>query len=123
MGGLRFDRRLPDRGYAYVGTSRFKRRADIWHIGHICRTDWLPVGGDQDNAEQHYPGVDSSSSGGELEDDDEEQLDADDDDHDERDAHIPSDDDDDDSDRHSCDFARMQARPDAQREDVSYLFD
>jgi len=132
MGGLRFDRRRPDRGYAYVGASRFKRRADVWHIGHIRRTDWLPVGGDRDGVEQHFPGVESSSSGSEpeSEDDDEEQTDADDDDDDDRDdeceTHVSSDDDGDDvdyADLHSCDLARLRAPPDAQREDFSYLFD
>ena len=44
--GLLFDRRLPDRGYAYVGTSRAKSRSSVYHLGHLRQTDWLPVGGD-----------------------------------------------------------------------------
>ena len=31
--GLWFDRRLPDRGYAYVGVSRAKRQADVFLMG------------------------------------------------------------------------------------------
>ena len=42
--GLRFDHRLPDRGYAYVGTSRAKSQACVFHIGTLRQTDWLPVG-------------------------------------------------------------------------------
>ena len=42
--GLYFDRPLPDRGYAYVGTSRAKARSNVFHLGKIRRTDWLPVG-------------------------------------------------------------------------------
>ena len=41
---LWFDRRLGDRGYAYVGTSRAKTKDDVYHIGSIRRTDWRPVG-------------------------------------------------------------------------------
>ncbi|CAE7271115.1 PIF1 [Symbiodinium sp. CCMP2592] len=52
--GLWFDRRLPDRGYAYVGLSRAKRRADVWHLGKIRRTDWRPVNGQGDPDEQQY---------------------------------------------------------------------
>ena len=45
---LRFDRRLADRGYAYVGCSRARRREDVYHMGSIRRTDWRPVGGNTD---------------------------------------------------------------------------
>merc|ERR1711963_1294274 len=40
---LRFDRKLPDRGYSYVGASRMKKLSALWHIGQLRRTDWLPV--------------------------------------------------------------------------------
>ena len=43
--GLLFDRRMPDRGYAYVGTSRAKLSSMVFHLGRIRQTDWLPVGG------------------------------------------------------------------------------
>ena len=42
--GLWFDRRLPDRGYAYVGVSRAKLRDSVFHVGKLRQTDWLPVG-------------------------------------------------------------------------------
>ena len=42
--GLCFDRRMPDRGYAYVGTSRAKIRTSVFHMGKLRQTDWLPVG-------------------------------------------------------------------------------
>ena len=112
MGGLRFDRRRPDRGYAYVGASRFKRRADISHIGHIRRTDWLPVGGDRDNNEQHFPGVDSSSSGSDEEEEDQ---------NDESETQVDSVEED--SDPESCDLSRLQYDPEAQQpDDLSCLF-
>ena len=44
--GIRFDRKLADEGYAYVAASRAKRRADVYLVGTIRRTDWRPVGGD-----------------------------------------------------------------------------
>ena len=47
--GLRFDRRLPDRGYAYVGVSRAKVRSSVFHVGKIRQTDWLPVGDAKDD--------------------------------------------------------------------------
>ena len=50
--GLWFDRKLPDRGYAYVGLSRAKRRADVFLMGKIRRTDWRPVGGEGRPGEQ-----------------------------------------------------------------------
>ena len=36
----------PERGYAYVGVSRFRTRDGVYHYGRIRRSDWLPVGGD-----------------------------------------------------------------------------
>lgn len=44
--GVRFDRRLADHGYGYVAVSRARRRADVYLIGNVRRTDWRPVGGD-----------------------------------------------------------------------------
>ena len=57
MAALHFDRRRPDRGYGYVGSSRVKRKADLYHVGSVRRSDWLPVGGDTrgPEAEQTHP--------------------------------------------------------------------
>ena len=41
--GLVFDRCCPDRGYAYVGASRARHAHDLFHVGRIRRSDWLPV--------------------------------------------------------------------------------
>ena len=49
--GLLFDRRKPDRGYAYVGTSRAKLRSSVFHVGRLRQTDWLPVG--EANDQEH----------------------------------------------------------------------
>ena len=44
-GALWFDHCYPpERGYAYVGASRFKS-INFFHYGRIRRSDWLPVGG------------------------------------------------------------------------------
>ena len=52
-GCLYFDHSYPpERGYGYVGVSRFKTRAGVYHYGRIRRTDWLPVGGPGAPAEQ-----------------------------------------------------------------------
>ncbi|CAL1165870.1 unnamed protein product [Cladocopium goreaui] len=53
--GLKFDRRRPDRGYAYVGTSRARKHTDVFHLGRIRRSDWLPVGVDSRGNEQRSP--------------------------------------------------------------------
>ena len=63
--GLLFDRRLPDRGYAYVGVSRTTTRSNTFLLGKIRRTDWLPVGGHA-QAEQTYPGDSSYTTDSEL---------------------------------------------------------
>eukprot|EP00973_Karenia_brevis_P045218 6263644-Karenia_brevis.AAC.1 len=57
--GLLFDRRRADRGYAYVASSRVRRRGDLWLVGRTRRTDWLPVGADADGQEQLQPSADS----------------------------------------------------------------
>ena len=41
--GLHLDKKVPDRGYAYVGVSRAKRHQDVFLVGAIRTTDWLPV--------------------------------------------------------------------------------
>ena len=53
--GLLFDRRCADRGYAYVGSSRVRRRDDLWLVGRVRRTDWLPVGDGTDEDELWWP--------------------------------------------------------------------
>ena len=72
MAGLRFDRRLPDRGYAYVGASRVRAREDLWHVGKVRRTDWLPVDGDVRGPEyeQTEPSAYSNVSDNTSDDDD-----------------------------------------------------
>ena len=81
--GLHFDRRRADRGYAYVGTSRAKLRRDVFLLGRIRRSDWLPVGGDARGGEQAEPGPMSesdseepSSSMADSMDDDSEDMDS-----------------------------------------------
>ena len=59
--GLHFDRRCADRGYAYVGASRAKRRQDVFLVGRVRRSDWLPVGGDARGGEQERPGPESET--------------------------------------------------------------
>lgn len=70
LGCLFFDKRRPDRGYAYVGTSRFRMRDRVWHAGDVRRTDWLPVGEDPRGGEQIYPSVDSCSDSEDEQDQD-----------------------------------------------------
>ena len=50
---LWMDRRLPDKGYAYVGVSRAKHRADVYHMGKVRRTDWRPVGPSAPGDKEH----------------------------------------------------------------------
>ena len=47
--GLVFDRRRPDRGYAYVGASRCRAANKLFLVGKVRRTDWLPVRGDPES--------------------------------------------------------------------------
>eukprot|EP00439_Symbiodinium_sp_Y106_P000617 s5023_g1.t1 len=58
---LCFDRRRPDRGYAYVGAPRVKHHGPLFHMGPVRRTDWLPVNGDPAE-EQTWPSALSQSS-------------------------------------------------------------
>ena len=36
----------PERGYGYVGASRFRSADGLYHFGRLRRSDWRPVGGD-----------------------------------------------------------------------------
>ena len=56
---LFFDRRRPDRGYAYVGASRVRQAKHLCLMGKIRRTDWLPVG--KQPEDQIYPSFLSDS--------------------------------------------------------------
>ena len=68
--GLYFDRKCPDRGYSYVGASRARRQGGVHHVGHLRRTDWLPVGGDPAGDEQTWPGpMGKSDNEDEIDDD------------------------------------------------------
>jgi hypothetical protein len=61
--GLWFDHCYPaDRGYGYVGGSRVRRASDLYLVGKVKRTDWLPVGGDAAGGEQETRGDDSAST-------------------------------------------------------------
>ena len=43
--GLWFDHKYPpERGYGYVGASRVRRAEDLYLVGKVRQTDWLPVG-------------------------------------------------------------------------------
>ena len=45
MGALFFDHgHPPDRGYGYVGASRFRTAEGVYHYGRFRRSDWRPVG-------------------------------------------------------------------------------
>jgi len=63
--GLFFDRRLADRGYAYVGCSRAKRREDVFHVGRIRRTDWRAVNGDNADEQSHISVLSESTNASE----------------------------------------------------------
>ena len=67
---LRFDRRLPDRGYAFVGASRVRAKTDVYHISCLRRTDWLPVGKANPQKEQLQTSCESIDSSGDEEFDD-----------------------------------------------------
>ncbi|CAE7859312.1 unnamed protein product, partial [Symbiodinium necroappetens] len=65
--GLWFDRRLPDRGYAYVGVSRAKLRDSVFHVGKLRQTDWLPVGEPTEDEHTHLSIFSESSNNEEEE--------------------------------------------------------
>ena len=53
LGALYFDHCYPpERGYGYVGASRFRIAERIYHFGCIRRTDWLPVCMNQDDPDE-----------------------------------------------------------------------
>ena len=57
MAGLKFDRRVADRGYGYAGASRVRHKSDVFVVGRVRRTDWLPVGEDPRGGEQLRPSI------------------------------------------------------------------
>ncbi|CAE7482276.1 Usp17ld [Symbiodinium sp. CCMP2592] len=59
--GLWFDRRRPDRGYAYVGTSRAKQKLSVFHVGRLRQTDWLPVGLPREDEHTQLSGLSEST--------------------------------------------------------------
>ena len=65
LGALWFDHCYPpERGYGYVGASRFRNRDGLYHYGKVRRTDWIPVGKVQDDWELRRSGDSVSSSSG-----------------------------------------------------------
>ena len=58
------------RGYAYVGASRARSRAGLYHYGCLRRSDWLPVGEptDGDHAARGYSSQSSASGDDDGED-------------------------------------------------------
>ena len=62
----------PDPGYAYVGASRCRTAAGLYHFGRIRRSDWRPVGGCEDlqNFRSDYSEASSEDYEGEEEEDD-----------------------------------------------------
>ena len=72
LGCLYFDHCYPpERGYGYVGVSRFVSQAGVYHFGRIRRTDWLPVGGPGEPEEQEQREDSSVDSGDGGDDSDE----------------------------------------------------
>ena len=57
--GLWFDHQYaPERGYGYVGASRVRTANDVYLMGKVKRSDWLPVGeGDEDEQLKRGPGI------------------------------------------------------------------
>ena len=50
LGALWFDHCYPpERGYGYVGASRFRSRDGLFLYGRIRRSDWTPVGAQKDD--------------------------------------------------------------------------
>ncbi|CAE8643932.1 unnamed protein product, partial [Polarella glacialis] len=63
MVGLWFDHCFPaDRGYAYVGSSRVRKAEDLYLVGKVKRSDWLPVGEDSRGQEQDRREADSQTT-------------------------------------------------------------
>ena len=67
-GCLYFDQKYhhAGRGYGYVGASRFRERAGVYLSDKIRRTDFLPVGDEQEDEvlERGYLSVSSDDEGG-----------------------------------------------------------
>ena len=61
MAGLYLDRRVADRGYGYVGASRVRHKNDLYLMGRVRRTDWLPVGEDPAGGEPSILSEDDGS--------------------------------------------------------------
>ena len=67
LGCIYFDQPMPAaRGYGYVAVSRFKTRAGCFLYGKLRRTDFLPVGPEQEDEvlERGYESVSSDEDGG-----------------------------------------------------------
>jgi ATP-dependent exoDNAse (exonuclease V) alpha subunit len=68
QGCIYFDqkKRVAARGYGYVAVSRFKSRAGCYVYGKLRRSDFLPVGPEQENEvlERGYESVSSADSDG-----------------------------------------------------------
>ena len=60
----------PDPGYAYVGASRCRTAAGLYHFGRIRRSDWRPVGGCEDEQKFRSDYSEASSEDYEGEEDD-----------------------------------------------------
>ena len=67
QGALYFDHCYPaERGYGYVGASRFRSSEGLWLFGKIRRTDWLPVKFGQTEKDQETRSALSVSSEEEM---------------------------------------------------------
>ena len=68
LGCLYFDHKhhQAGRGYGYVGVSRFRTRAGVYLFGKLRRTDFLPVGEEQEGEvlERGYESKDSDDEDG-----------------------------------------------------------
>ena len=60
---LIFDHSYPcERGYGYVGASRFRAATGIFYFGTIRRSDWLPIRQTPDQQESRLVDSDSTDS-------------------------------------------------------------
>ena len=65
LGALWFDHCYPpERGYGYVGASRFRSRSGLYLYWKIRRTDWIPVGKVRDDWYTRRTGESQSSDSG-----------------------------------------------------------
>ena len=74
---LVFDRPFPEHGYGYVGASRSRSGAALFHVGRLRTTDWRPVG-EPEPPYREQLSVLSDTSEGEPHDSDFEELSEDD---------------------------------------------